>query len=378
MSPSLIVYAPRVLPLSQTFVADQARALRRWQPTLVGRTRVDGGLDVADLVDRQVEPSGRASTRYQQVTRRVAALQRATQRCHPALIHAHFLTGGIDVFSSLRPPPCPVVVSAHGFDATLHSSPRRTADPRQWLLGALRGRLLTRSVNLIAVSRFIAGELVRLGADEGRITVLPTGVDTAFFQPGPPVSGGGILFVGRLVAQKGVADLLTAAGALKSQGVSAPVRIIGDGPERARLERLARRLRIEVTFLGGQPREAVRDAMQRAEVLCGPSRTDRTGAREGFGMVYAEAQATGLPVVATASGGIPEAVDHGRSGLLVPEGDPRRLAEALRACLTDAALHARLSAASRPRVLERFDLATQTAKLEALYDRWAGSEHNHG
>jgi glycosyltransferase involved in cell wall biosynthesis len=85
-------------------------------------------------------------------------------------------------------------------------------------------------------------------------------------------------------------------------------------------------------------------------------------------MVLAEAQAAGLPVVASASGGMVDAVDDGWTGLLVPEADPVALANALRRCLNDDELRARLSASARPWVLERFDLARQTAVLEELYD----------
>jgi glycosyltransferase involved in cell wall biosynthesis len=85
-------------------------------------------------------------------------------------------------------------------------------------------------------------------------------------------------------------------------------------------------------------------------------------------MVLAEAQATGLPVVATRSGGIVDAVDHGRTGILVPEGDLDALTRALERLVTDDHLRTRMGADGRTWVVERFDLARQTARLEALYD----------
>ena len=371
------MYAPAVLPPSQTFVEDQVRSLRRWSPTLVGRQRVVDGLQVDDLLapemlTRAGDPS-RAARTVQRATRRVEVLRSVTARQPPDLLHAHFLTGGFDVVASLRPLPCPLVVTAHGFDATWFGSPRRTWRPEQWLHGALRRHLLRQPIRFIAVSHFIRNELLRHGAPDDQVVVHHTGVDTEFFTPPPAGTGprSGILFVGRLVAKKGVLDLLQAVARLRAEGIVIPVEIIGDGPERRAVERLVDRERLEVVLRGTQPRAVVLDAMRRAMVQCNPSRTGPGGDREGFGMVLAEAQSTGLPVVATTCGGMVDAVDHGRTGLLVPEADPIALAEALRACVTDAQLHDRLSAAARPWVQEHFDLTRQTATLERLYDEWA-------
>ncbi len=161
---------------------------------------------------------------------------------------------------------------------------------------------------------------------------------------------------------------------LRDEGVVVPVTLIGDGPERPRLERLASNARLDVKFLGSRPHEDVVRAMRVAAALCAPSRSTRTGEREGFGMVLLEAQATGLPVVATSSGGMVEAVDDGRTGLLVPEGDQAALTAALRACLTDPDLRDRLTRATRPWVEQHFDLRRQTHRLEDWYDVWAGGE----
>lgn len=369
---SLLVYAPRVLPASQTFVAEQSRAMQCWRPQLVGRDRVHDGLDVDDLVPQVDWSTSSLRRARQRATRRVPTLAEAVRARPPDLIHAHFLTGGLDVVSTLRPPPCPVVVTAHGFDATwygLRASPRR---PQQWAYGWGRRRLLARDLRFIAVSRFIKDELVRLGAPSERVVVHYTGVDTDLFSPPSEAPRSGVLFVGRLVPKKGLDHLLDALARLAHQGRPVPLRVVGEGPERARLEARATRDRVAVRFLGSQPPAVVRDEMRRAAVLCVPSCTDRsTGDREGLGMVFAEAQATGLPVVSTRSGGIPEVVEDGRTGLLVPEADPLALAAAIDAILADPGLWARLSAAARPWVLQRFDLRKQTAVLEGLYDRWA-------
>jgi glycosyltransferase involved in cell wall biosynthesis len=372
---TVLVYTSGVLPPSETFVADQARALTRWNPVLVGRQRERPSLDVDDIIAdemRDFPVPSRLRAVPAKVTRRVPLIRTVADRVRPHLLHAHFLTGGFDVMSTLRPLPCPLIVTAHGFDATWAGSPPETWRPDQWWHGLLRRRLLRSPVQFIAVSRFIESELVRHGASPERVVVHHTGVDTSYFAPGDCDDGprGRVLFVGRLVEKKGVVDLLEAVTRVGATGVEIPVEIIGDGPDRQQIEAFARRERIDVLMRGVQPRHEVRAAMRRAALLCAPSKRSKTGDREGFGMVLAEAQATGTPVVATRSGGIVDAVDDERTGLLVPEGDVSALSGALQRVCTDEETRRRLGGAARPWVLEHFDLVRQTARLEQRYDEW--------
>lgn len=373
---TVLVYTPEALPISQPFVADQARNLVRWHPTLVARHRLVDGLDVDDLLsdemftsEGRVGPAGRVRRR---LTRRIPPLARTAGRLRPDLVHAHFLTGGFDVLGSIRPLSCPVVVTAHGFDATWFGAPPRSWRPDRWLHGLLRQRLVRAPVHFVAVSQFIRDQLVGLGAPPAFVHVVHTGVDCGrFVEPDSGRARSGILFVGRLVAKKGPLDLLEAVATLRAKGVAAPVQVIGDGPLRSELENYSVRHRLDIRFSGACSREQVLEAMQSSALLCAPSATAPSGDREGFGMVLAEAQATGMPVVATKSGGIIDAVADDRTGLLVREGDPQALASALERCLTDGELYRRLSDAARPWVTERFDLRRQAARLEDLYDEVA-------
>jgi colanic acid/amylovoran biosynthesis glycosyltransferase len=109
--------------------------------------------------------------------------------------------------------------------------------------------------------------------------------------------------------------------------------------------------------------------MARAAVFCVPSVVAASGDAEGFGMVFIEAQAMGLPVVSTRSGGIPEAVENRETGLLVKERDPRALAEAILALIESDELWQRFSVAGRKRVVEHFNLARQTERLEDVFEQ---------
>ena len=108
--------------------------------------------------------------------------------------------------------------------------------------------------------------------------------------------------------------------------------------------------------------------MNRASVFCVPSITIDSGMSEGFGLVFAEAQAMGLPVVSFATGGIPEAVAHGTTGYLGPERDCEFLAAHITLLLKDSSLWSKFSAAGIAAATERFNLRRQTAVLEGMYD----------
>jgi glycosyltransferase involved in cell wall biosynthesis len=163
-------------------------------------------------------------------------------------------------------------------------------------------------------------------------------------------------------------------GAVRETHPDAALAIIGDGPLRGEMEYTAREMRLgNVQFLGTQSPEAIRRWLNRARAFCVPSIEIATGASEGFGLVFAEAQSMGVPVVSFKTGGIPEAVADGRTGLLVSPGDWRGLAEQINFLFSSPELWARISAAARERVVCQFDVAGQSAALEQHYDRWIES-----
>jgi colanic acid/amylovoran biosynthesis glycosyltransferase len=159
---------------------------------------------------------------------------------------------------------------------------------------------------------------------------------------------------------------------------NAELVVIGDGPLRGGLESLARAELRQVRFLGAQAPETVRAWMNRARVFCVPSVTADTGATEGFGLVFAEAQAMGVPVAGFATGGVPEAVAQGETGFLVPERNVDQLARAIIDLLREDALWRRFSAAGQRRVEAHFNLVRQTERLEELYREVVTSAETSG
>jgi glycosyltransferase involved in cell wall biosynthesis len=153
-----------------------------------------------------------------------------------------------------------------------------------------------------------------------------------------------IIFIGRLTELKGTKYLLEAVRILKNQGITFKCKIIGDGPERKNLENLTEQLNIanQVNFVGFVPHKDIPKYLNDAGVFVGPSITIEDGYKEGFGLVFVEAMAAGLPVIASRSGGITDIVKHMETGLLVEEKDSEQIAEYIMELSCNISLRERL------------------------------------
>ena len=185
-----------------------------------------------------------------------------------------------------------------------------------------------------------------------------------------------ILFVGRLIERKGVSHLIRALGTVRER-TPARLVVIGDGPERPRLERLAQDLglRDQVEFRGRVGDDELRRAYASAAVFVLPSVLDARQDTEGLGVVLLEAMNYSVPVVASEIGGITDIVEHERTGLLVAPGDEGALAGALTRVLNDRGLSERLGAAGLRALSESFSWDGIVDRWEAVYRRAAGTAH---
>jgi glycosyltransferase involved in cell wall biosynthesis len=161
-----------------------------------------------------------------------------------------------------------------------------------------------------------------------------------------------LLSVGRLEREKGYSVLLDAIALLGNRGTAVRLEIVGDGTRLDALGRQARRLGIEdrVTFAGAVGQDRIRDHYRRADAFCLPS------FGEGIPVVLMEALATGLPAIASNTMGIPELIEDGVTGLLIPAGRPDKLADAIERLARDRTLGRRLGEAGRRKVIEEYDL----------------------
>lgn len=223
---------------------------------------------------------------------------------------------------------------------------------------------------LLAVSAAVAAHY-RQALGLGSVEVLHNPVSLALVNRAAPqaVPSAGaaaeVLVPGRLVHEKGHADVLEALALLGREGPSLRMTFAGHGPLREILLSAVGAMgpghRVSIT--GPVSHEQMLDAMARADLVVVPSRF------EGFGLTALEAMALGRPVLATTAGGLPEVIEHGVSGWLVPPGDPAALAQAMASLLGDAALRQRLGAAGRERARARFALPEIAARLRAIYQR---------
>jgi len=262
----------------------------------------------------------------------LAGFARAARRAsrNADLVHAHWLPSGLVAALTGKP----FVVQLWGTDVEL-------ARRAPWLARPI----LQRARTVIGTSSALTAAARELGAKE--VALIPTGVELPP-EPGDSDEPPHVLFVGRLSPEKGIEDFLSATEGL-------PRLILGAGP-------------IDVPeAVGFVPPSQVGAFYERAAVVCVPSR------REGVGLAAREAMAHGRAVVATAVGGLPDAIRDGETGLLVPPRDPAALRTAIVRLLGDAELRARLGAASRAHAERELSWSAATSALVSLYARTAAS-----
>lgn len=266
-----------------------------------------------------------------------------------------------------------VAAGARGLVSTFYGAELRWAESRFPPARAFL-KWYCRRGTLIAISGSTARALSRYTARAIHVvpyaSALPAGSRRA---PADAEREPTVLFVGRLVARKGVANLLHAAAA-----AARPFRveIVGFGPEEPALRRLAAELGIaeRVEFAGRVADGELASRYARADVFVLPATVDERGDTEGLGVVLLEALAQGVPVVATRLGGIPDVVLDGETGLLVEDGDVGALARAVERLLADPRLATRLAEAGARHVQERFSVEGVAAQLARLYrDAAAGA-----
>jgi D-inositol-3-phosphate glycosyltransferase len=301
-----------------------------------------------------------------------ARLARRWQRDAPDVIHAHFWMSGLAALAGAARLPVPVLQTFHAL-GVVKARHQGAADPSPPNRVELERHIARSCDQVIATCRDEAGELIRDGVPAAQISVVPCGVDTSVFTPdGPAAPRNGrprLLALGRLVERKGVATVLAALARLPDTELvvaGGPARRDLDSSEDYSLLRDAARLHgvlDRVTFAGGVARAEVPALIRSADVVvCAPW-------YEPFGIVALEAMACGVPVVASAVGGLADSIVDRQTGWLVPPRDPAALASALGQLLADPAMRAAFGAAGVARARRRYSWRGVAARTEAVYLR---------
>ena len=370
--PPVIIYRDFLLPPSETFILGQAEALQRFTPYYVG-SRLKKGLVTPQertLVLNRGSLIGRAREIPYKLVGFAPTFFHRVQKLNPVLIHAHFGIDGTLVLPLKRWLNVPMLVTYHGLEELITDEFAR----RSYLTHRLylrRREALKREVQMfISVSNYSKENLLKQGFPENKIIVHYIGIDTDAFVLDPTLPREPIvLFVGRLVEKKGCEYLIRAMSRVQAVRPDVELVVIGDGVLRPSLELLAKENLQRYRFIGVQPPESVRVWMNRAKVFSVPSIVAKSGDAEGFGMVFAEAQAMGLPVVSFATGAIPEAVAHGEVGFLAAERNWEELAKHILLLFEEDTLWHRFSEFGPRRVQALFNLKNQTSKLEEIYEQ---------
>ena len=369
----IAIFRHNLFKISEPFIAQQAEQLRRYEPLYVGRLRYGdppAGAECLALEDL-VRGSPLPLAAWQIITRETRSYLRLLGDRRPALIHAHFGVNGVYALPLARRLAVPLVTTFHGFDATLTTAALLFGSPEWAQYRLLRGRLARDGALFLCVSSYIRDLVLAMGFPEQRTRVHYIGVDCeAIRSRDPGEETPTILHVARLVEFKGTRYLIRAFAAVAAARPQIRLVIIGDGPLNRRLRALARSLGLaeRVVFLGARPHAEVLGWMRKAAMLVLPSVLTATRRTEGLGMVLLEAAASGVPVIGSRQGGIPEAVIDGRTGFLVPERDADALARRMLELLDDSEARHRMGAEGRAHVERNFNVHRQTAVLEDLYD----------
>jgi glycosyltransferase involved in cell wall biosynthesis len=286
------------------------------------------------------------------------------------VVHAHWaIPTGPAAVQAARHLRVPSVITMHGGD--VYVNPEQGYDfPTRWYVRPALRWTLHAVTALTAITDDCRRHALRAGAPESSVRIIFNGTDLRRFSPeGDDGSlgrqyGPHMVFACRqLFPRKGIRFLIEAAARIKPRYPDLKVVIAGDGFERPELEALATRLGIgpDVVFLGWVPNTELPPYYRAAALSVIPS------LEEGFGIPAAEAMGCEIPVVATDAGGLPEVVEDGVTGLVVPRGDVDALAAAMESLLADPARRHRMGVAGRERALRLFDWDRTAEQFEQLY-----------
>lgn len=296
-------------------------------------------------------------------------------RINPSLLDKHSVAGMHVHHGSLASPfrflkerhGIPMFIGFRGNDAT--AFPKRSRQNESELK-----KLFRTADRFFPVCEHLKREIVRLGCPEDKIRVLYGGVDLSRFQFLPRVLEEGqkvrFLAVGRFVEKKGFDDLIRAFAEVKRRRGGVKLVLIGQGPCEPQYRRLIDKLSLgrSVQLIPWVEYGAIHKQYARSHVFVAPSVTDASGNQEGIPNTLKEAMATGMPVVSTTHAGIPELVDSPASGLLVPERDVRKLAEAMLWLSEHPESWPDIGANARNKIERDFNLRKQLMKQKEYYD----------
>ncbi len=347
----------RVAPVILTFKRENADQFPFEPIRFVHRSLFRWIRRIANVQIRKVPPQAYPDEVYS-MRGRLAA-----ESCQ--LLHIYFGNNGLFWLPLLRNCQVPVLVSFHGADVQVNVNSEAAR--------RLFKELFTSATLVLARSESLASALAELGCPPGKLRIQRTGIPLdifRYFSRQPPQDGAWhLLQACRLIEKKGIDLTLQAFSKFLRSHPKAHLTIAGEGPLRSSLEKMAVDLRLvgKVRFTGFVEQPALLALYQKSHLFLHPSEQTADGNREGVPNSLLEAMATGLPCIATRHGGIPEAITHLESGILVAEADLAGTENWLERLTEDDRLREDLGQRAAQTIMEQFDLKIQVEKLEEIY-----------
>jgi colanic acid/amylovoran biosynthesis glycosyltransferase len=376
--PVIACYCATFLKPEMLHIYRQITAIGRCRPVVIAQKREQAGRYPFEPIYIVPKPATHFLRRFwfrqmrdvpwQISHRELRALQTILSKTAASLLHIYFGQIAVHLLPLIRSWKKPSIVSFHGADVTVDMNKPAYREATRQMLDAVK-LVLVRSESLRRA-------VIDLGCDERKIEIQRTGIpldEFPFRERNFVTAETEWRFVqaGRLIEKKGLPITLRAFALFLRQHPSANLTIAGEGPLLGELQKLAGELNIDnrVSFTGFVSQEQLREIYDESHIFVHPSQTGHDGNQEGIPNSMLEAMASGLPVFATQHGGIPEAIENGVSGVLVPERDHEKLAAALLDALKDPGFLSRTAFNGAGFVRKNFDLRAQAQRLEEIYLR---------
>ena len=382
--PVVASYCATFLKPEMLHIYRQITALKRCRPVVIAQKREEAVRYPFEPVHLIAKPSTHFLRRFWFRQLRHApwqisgterrALLRILAKTDARLLHIYFGHIAVHLLPLIRAWQKPSIVSFHGADVIVDMDKAAYRSATREMLDA---------VKLVMVrSESLRRAVIDLGCDEKKIQLQRTGIPLDEFpfrgRSFPPRGRGGewrFVQAGRLIEKKGLPVTLHAFARFSGQFPNARLTIAGEGPLLGTLQELASELKIDdrVSFTGFISQEQLRELFYSSHIFMHPSETGSDGNQEGIPNSMLEAMASGLPVFATEHGGIPEAIENGVSGVLVPEHDHEELGRILLDAVQDPDFLSRVGRAGADAVAQKFDQRIQVRRLEDIYLHAMGS-----
>jgi glycosyltransferase involved in cell wall biosynthesis len=382
--PVVASYCATFLKPEMLHIYRQITALKRCRPVVIAQKREEAVRYPFEPVLLIAKPFTHFLRRFWfrqlrhapwQISRtELRALLRILAKTDARLLHIYFGHIAVHLLPLIPAWQKPSIVSFHGADVIVDMDKAAYRSATREMLDAVKV-VMVRSESLRRA-------VIDLGCDEKKIQLQRTGIPLDEFpfrgRSFPPRGRGGewrFVQAGRLIEKKGLPVTLHAFARFSGQFPNARLTIAGEGPLLGTLQELASELKIDdrVSFTGFISQEQLRELFYASHIFMHPSETGSDGNQEGIPNSMLEAMASGLPVFATEHGGIPEAIENGVSGVLVPEHDHEELGRTLLSAVQDLDFLSRVGRAGADAVAQKFDQRIQVRRLEDIYLHAMGS-----